>query len=303
MPEFPRSNVLHTSQWGRALGLRRLRVGRLFHPRNNRWRLLVFATIAVLLIVGVAIAAAAYPQSAIQPTGGQRNLPPSWEHPLGTDWVGRDLAARTMKGMWLSLRIGALTALVSTLVSVVFAVAATAGPKWLDRAVSWLVDATIGLPQIVLSILIAFAVGGGARGVILAVALTLWPPLTRLLRAEILKLKDEPYVAMSRAQGHTPAWIVGHHLLPALTPHIIVGLAIMFPHAILHESTLTFLGFGIEPTTPSLGIILSEGMRYLSNGQWWAVLGPIAVLVTLATVLDACGDLLRSLLAPVTRHQ
>ena len=230
-------------------------------------------------------------------------LPPSRQFPLGTDWVGRDLAARTMKGMWLSIRIGALTALVSTAVSVLFAVLATAGSRWLDRIVSWLVDATIGLPQIVLAILIAFAVGGGTRGVVLAVGLTLWPPLTRLLRAEILKLKEEPFVAMSRAQGHGSAWVIRHHLLPALTPHILVGLAIMFPHAILHESTLTFLGFGIEPTTPSLGIILAEGMRYLSNGQWWAVLGPIAVLVTLATVLDACGDLLRSLLAPVSRHQ
>ncbi|WIM70650.1 ABC transporter permease [Corynebacterium suedekumii] len=303
MPEFLRADVLHTNRWGRALGLRWLRFGRLVHPRNNRGRLLVLVSVAFLLILGIALASGLYPQSAIQPTGGQRNLPPSWQFPLGTDWVGRDLAARTMKGMWLSIRIGALTALVSTAVSVLFAVLATAGSRWLDRIVSWLVDATIGLPQIVLAILIAFAVGGGTRGVVLAVGLTLWPPLTRLLRAEILKLKEEPFVAMSRAQGHGSAWVIRHHLLPALTPHILVGLAIMFPHAILHESTLTFLGFGIEPTTPSLGIILAEGMRYLSNGQWWAVLGPIAVLVTLATVLDACGDLLRSLLAPVSRHQ
>lgn len=273
------------------------------HPRNNRMRLAVVAVIAVALIVAIAVAAMLYPPGATQPTGGQRNLPPSWRFPLGTDWVGRDLAARTMTGMWLSIRIGVLTAVFSTVVSVVLALLATSGPKWLDGLVSWIVDATIGLPQIVLSILIAFAVGGGVTGVILAVGLTLWPPLTRLLRAEILKLKEEPYVQVSRGQGRGPGWIAAHHILPALTPHIIIGLALTFPHAILHESTLTFLGFGIEPTTPSLGIILSEGMRYLSNGQWWAVLGPIAVLVALATVLDACGDLLRRLLAPATRHE
>lgn len=273
------------------------------HPRNNRLRLAIAATVAVALIVAVAVAALAYPPEATQPTGGQRNLPPSWQFPLGTDWVGRDLAARTLKGLWLSLRIGALTALFSTAVAVALALLATTGPKWLDGVVSWIVDTTIGLPQIVLSILIAFSVGGGAAGIILAVGLTSWPPLTRLLRAEILKVKEEPYVQVSRSQGRGPGWVAVQHILPAVAPQIIVGLAVAFPHAILHESTLTFLGFGIEPTTPSLGIILSEGMRYLGNGQWWAVLGPIALLVLLATTLDACGDLLRRLLAPVTRHQ
>lgn len=102
MPEFLRADVLHTNRWGRALGLRWLRFGRLVHPRNNRGRLLVLVSVAFLLILGIALASGLYPQSAIQPTGGQRNLPPSWQFPLGTDWVGRDLAARTMKGMWLS---------------------------------------------------------------------------------------------------------------------------------------------------------------------------------------------------------
>ncbi|HZK32001.1 MAG TPA: ABC transporter permease subunit, partial [Corynebacterium sp.] len=137
----------------------------------------------------------------------------------------------------------------------------------------------------------------------LGVSLTQWPPLTRLLRAEILKVREEPYVEISRSQGRTGWWVARHHVLPAVLPHIIVGFVIMFPHAILHESALTFLGFGLEPTRPSLGIILSEGLRFLANGQWWLVLGPIAILVALATLLDACGDLLRQLLAPASRHQ
>lgn len=271
--------------------------------RNNRVRLLILATLAAALIAVILISAAAYPDSAVRPTSGQRNVEPSWQLPLGTDWLGRDMFARTMKGMALSLLLGLAMALVSTLLSALFALAAAMGPKWMDRAVGWLVDVTIGLPQIIASLLIAFAVGGGVPGVILAVSLTQWPPLARLLRAEILKVREEPYVAVSRARGRSAWWVAWHHICPAIAPHLIVGFVLMFPHSILHESALTFIGFGLEPTTPSLGIILSEGLRFLSTGQWWLVLGPIVLLVALATLLDACGDRLRQLLSPASRHE
>ncbi|WIM73277.1 hypothetical protein QP028_07180 [Corynebacterium suedekumii] len=147
MPEFLRADVLHTNRWGRALGLRWLRFGRLVHPRNNRGRLLVLVSVAFLLILGIALASGLYPQSAIQPPGvsaTSRRAGSSRSAPTGS---GAIWPPARWKGMWLSIRIGALTALVSTAVSVLFAVLATAGSRWLDRVVSWLVDATIGFPR------------------------------------------------------------------------------------------------------------------------------------------------------------
>lgn len=278
----------------------------LYRPRrtlNNRVLFAVFLVLAIAWLAFILILAASYPESSVRPTAGQRNLPPSGEFWLGTDWMGRDMMARTVKGLTLSLRVAAITATVSVVVSVIFGVLAAIGPKWTDWLVNWLVDMTLGVPHIVASLLISFAVGGGTLGVILGVGLTQWAPLARLIRGEILKVREEPYVAMSRARGHGSGWVVGNHLLSALVPHILVGYVYMVPHSILHESSLTFLGFGFDPSRPSLGIILSEGLRFLSNGQWWLVAGPIVMLLVLVLLLEACSQLLRGLLAPATRHQ
>lgn len=273
------------------------------HPRNNRFRLMITGILAVLIIAAILLIAYTTPPEALKPVNGQRNLPPSWDHLLGTDWLGRDLAGRVFVGMRLSLWLGLISSFGSMVIALLVALAAGLGPAWLDRAMSWLIDATLGLPQIVFALLVSFALGGGAVGVTVAIAVTQWPPLARLLRAEIFTVRSEPYVEYSRARGMPPAAIASNHIIPAVVPHLIVGFLIAFPHAIVHESMLTFLGYGIDPTTPSLGIVLSEGLRYLTNGQWWAVLGPIAVLVVLATVLDRCGDLTRRLLVPETRHE
>lgn len=265
---------------------------------NQRLRLVTMLVLATALTAAVLIAAGLVEPSALTPTSGQRNLPPSWKHPLGTDWLGRDLAARTVHGMRLSLGIGIAAGLGATGVAVGVALVGGLGPRWVDHCASWLTDATLGLPQVVLSLLVSFAVGGGAAGVITAITVTGWPPLARLLRAEVLATRAAEFVEYSRAQGRSPL----PHVLSALAPQTIVGAVIALPHAIVHESMLTFLGFGIEPTTPSVGIILSEGTRYLAHGQWWAVVGPIVMLVSFALVLDRAGDLARRLTHPVTRH-
>lgn len=266
---------------------------------NNRLRLAVTAGCAALLIAAVVVVAAATDPAALEPTAGQRNEPPSAAHWLGTDWLGRDLAARTVVGLRLSLGLGVVAAGGATVMAAAVALAGTLGPGWVRAAAGWLTDATLGVPQIVSSLMISFAVGGGAAGVAVAITLTGWPPLARMLRGEILAVASEDYIEFSRARGEP---VVGQ-IAAAVFPQVLVGLLIAFPHAIVHESMLTFIGFGIEATTPSLGIVLSEGLRYLANGQWWAVAGPVALLVTLATLLDRCGDLARRLLHPVTRHQ
>ena len=171
--------------------------------------------------------------------------------------------------------------------------------KKADAVVTWLIDLMLGIPHIVLLILISYALGKGFWGVTIGVALTHWPSLARILRAEILQLRDADYVVASRNFGKSPVYIARHHFAPHLIPQMLVGLVLMFPHAILHEAGLTFLGFGIEPTAPAIGVLLSESLRYLTAGKWWLGLFPGLVLLLAVLAFDAANasiDLARGVL-------
>jgi peptide/nickel transport system permease protein len=232
----------------------------------------------------------------------QRNHPPSWSHPCGTDWLGRDMLVRTVRGLCISLGIGMCAAAVSTVISLAMGIAAASLGRRADLMVTGLIDTLIASPHLVLLIMISFSVGGGARGVIVAVALTHWTRLARIIRAEILQLKTADYILLSAKLGKKPLWIVRHHLLPNLFPQFLVGLILLFPHAIMHAAGLTFLGFGLSPHTPAIGVLLSEAMRHLSTGYWWLAVAPGLALILFVKLFDIMGGALRILLDPQTRH-
>ena len=163
-----------------------------------------------------------------------------------------------------------------------------------------MVDIVMSVPHIVLLILISFALGGGTRGVIIAVAVTHWPSLTRVIRAEVLQLRSAEFVQASRRLGRTPMWIALNHMVAHVMPQFIVGLVLLFPHAILHEAGLTFLGFGLSPHSPAIGVILAESMRYLSLGYWWLAIIPGLALLITVKVIDALGEGLRDMIDPHT---
>jgi len=169
--------------------------------------------------------------------------------------------------------------------------------------ITWLIDLFFSLPHLVLLILISFVLGGGLRGVIIAVAFTHWPGLARIIRAEVLQLKSAEYIQLSARLGHSPAWIARHHMLPHLIPQFIVGLILLFPHAILHEAGITFIGIGLSPHTPAIGIILSESMRHLSTGYWWLAVLPGAALLIVVKIFDVLGENVRTLLDPKTSQE
>lgn len=154
------------------------------------------------------------------------------------------------------------------------------------------------MPHLVTLILIAFVLGGGAKGVVIGIALTHWPTLTRVLRAEILQIKSAEYVEISKKLGKSRMWIIRKHYLPHLLPQLFVGFILLFPHAILHESAITFLGFGLSPEQPAIGIILSESMKYLSTGIWWLAFFPGLSLIVMVAIFDAFGNNLRKLIYP-----
>lgn len=269
--------------------------------RRRRALAQIGAAAGVLLVIVVAGTAMAPAAELTNLTA--RRLPPSLAHPFGTDWLGRDMLARTLLGLRLSLFVGTLAASVSAVLALVLGAAAGALGRRADTVVSWLVDLFLALPHLVLLILLAFVLGGGARGVIIGVAVTHWPSLTRLLRGEARRVAASDYVAAAHRMGHGGWWVARHHLTRHLLPHFTVGLVLLFPHAILHEAALSFLGFGLPPHAPAIGNILSDAMRYLSGGAWWLAVFPGMALLIAVLAVNVVGENLRALLDPRSVHE
>ena len=263
---------------------------------NNRRRMLAAIVASVVALIVVVIAGALAADDAQATDFTVKNLAPSLAHPFGTDWMGRDMLARTVAGLSTSVLVGLLSASVSSVIALVLALCAALGGPRADALVSWLIDLVMGIPHIVLLILISYALGRGALGVTVGVAVTHWPSLARVLRAEILQCRAQPYVAMSRALGVGGVRLARDHMLPHLVPQYLVGLVLMFPHAILHEASVTFLGFGLPPEQPAVGVILSESMSYLSAGMWWLAVFPGLALLGVVLLFDRMGSLVRRLL-------
>ena len=222
---------------------------------------------------------------------------PSLAHPFGTDWMGRDMFTRTIKGLSLSIVIGIGASVISSIIATILAFLASAN-RWLDEAVSWAIDLFASIPHILLLMMISIALGKGAFGVIMAVAFSHWVNLTRVLRAEVLQINTSEYVALSNRLGRSKLWIAKEHILPLVLSQIFVGTLLVFPHAIMHEASITFLGFGLSPHEPAIGIILSESMSYLAMGAWWLAFFPGLALLVVVLLFDIIGDNLKRLLDP-----
>lgn len=274
-----------------------------FSLANRRARTVCLAIFCLAVFAGLFLLAWLVGEQGLSVNFMQRNQPPSWDHLFGTDWLGRDMFVRTIKGLRISLGIGMAAALSSTLFALVLGLAAATMGRHVDRLVTGMVDVVISIPHLVMLILISFSMGGGARGVIIAVALSHWTRLARIVRAEIMQLSSTDYVRLSRRLGRSPLWIARHHLLPNLLPQFLVGLILLFPHAIMHAAGLTFLGFGLPPHMPAIGVLLSEAMRHISTGYWWLAVAPGLALLFFVKLFDLLGGAVRSLTAPKTSQE
>lgn len=269
---------------------------------NRRKRTFLLLLLCVALLAAVAVSGILLAQDAARTDFSIKNQMPSRAHLFGTDWMGRDMLSRTLTGLSMSIRIGLATAVVSAVVSLLLGSAAALSRR-ADRIVTYCIDLVMGVPHILLLILVSLACGKGLTGVVLGVTLTHWTSLARVLRGEILQLRSAPYIQVAAKLGQSKWAIARRHLLPHLLPQFLTGLVLQFPHAILHESSLTFLGFGLSPEQPAIGNILSEGMSYLTTGKWWLALFPGLALVITVALFAALGEGVRRLLDPATAHE
>lgn len=265
---------------------------------NRRTKVLILTAVMAAIIVTTYAMGVLISDELVASNFMNAKLPPSWEHPFGTDNLGRDLLMRTLKGMSVSMTVGLVASCISAVIAVFVGIAAATGSKRVDSFINWVIDLVMGVPHIVLIILISFALGRGLKGLLVGVAATHWTSLARLIRGEVLQLRNQQYVAVSRRLGKSSGWILVHHLLPHLVPQFFVGLVLMFPHAILHEASISFLGYGLPPEQPAIGIILSESMKYISSGMWWMAVFPGLVLVLIVLLVDRLGDNLRMIIDP-----
>lgn len=269
---------------------------------NVRKKVIWFLGFSVMFLFIVFILSFVLSNDYLRLSASNKNLTPSMSHLFGTDWLGRDMFTRTIKGLRLSLAVGAFAALISVMIATLLGICAATFGKTIDAIISWVIDLFIGMPHLVFMILISFIVGSGIYGVILGVSLTHWPALARIVRAEVLQIKNAEYIQVSRSYGKSAWFIAKRHILPAIYPQIMIGFLLLFPHIILHEAALTFLGFGLSPQTPAIGIILAEGMNHLSTGKWWLVVLPGLLLVFVVKMLDNIGEHVRMIFNPASSN-
>jgi len=269
---------------------------------DNRRRLLAMCIFTVVILATVIVVghlhATGSPSPATTTDFSAKNLIPSLSHLFGTDWMGRDMLSRTLAGLALSILVGLLAACASATIALVLGVTAALGGRRADAVISWLTDLILGIPHIVLLILISYAIGRGFWGVTVGIALTHWPGLCRVIRAEVLQCRKSVYVAQASKLGSNGLRIAYRHVLPHVLPQFLVGLVLMFPHAILHEAAMTFLGFGLPPEQAAIGIILSESMGYLSVGYWWLAVFPGVALILVVLMFSGTASNLRRLVDP-----
>lgn len=270
---------------------------------NRRTKVVALTGLMAGLLIAVYAFGILIPEEAYASSFLNAKQPPSWGHPFGTDSLGRDLLMRTLKGMSVSITVGLVASVISAVIAVFVGIAAATGSKWVDGFINWAIDLVMGVPHTILVILISFAFGRGLKGLLIGIAATHWCSLARLIRGEVLQLRSQQYVAVSRKLGKSSGWILIHHLLPHLVPQFFVGLILMFPHAILHEASISFLGYGLPPEQPAIGIILSESMKYLSAGMWWTAVFPGLVMVLIVLLVDRLGDNLRMILDPYSAQE
>lgn len=284
--------------------------------RSDKVALAALATIAALVLIAICAPLVVKLLGVPGPTVQDRTavdafgtpLGPSGDHPFGVDSLGRDVLARTVYGARVSLLVGVAGTAVAVLLGVAVGLLAGYHRGWVDTLLSRFVDVVLAFPVLLLGIGIASAcslgegcVGGavapGVRTVILVVALVSWTSIARIVRGQVLSLRERDFVLAARSLGASNRRIVAREILPNLVAPVIVYSSLLLPQTMLLEAALSFLGVGVSPPTTSWGWMIADAAENFDT-QWWYMLSPGAALMLTVLAFNLLGDGLRDALDP-----
>jgi len=281
-------------------------------PRARRRRLLVkrfmrrpFAVAGLAVAIGFVLMAVFAPILApYDPNATDFDAileKPSWEHLLGTDELGRDVLSRIIFGARASILAGVFATLLAIVIAVPIGLVAGFYRGWIDPVISRLTDVLLAFPFLILAVGLAAILGPSLTNATLALGLAAAPGLIRVARAEALSLREEDYVRAAVANGAGDVRILGRHVVPNMTGTLIVQATVTIPAAIIGEAALSFLGLGVQPPTPSWGVMLADAQSYLSDAPRLALYPGLAILIC-SLSFNMLGDGLRDALDPKTQR-
>ena len=261
-----------------------------------------------IVILGVFIVAAIFadqiaPYHYETQLRGSRLLAPSWSHPFGTDEVSRDLLSRMIYGLRISLLVSLGAVAIGLPIGV--AIGYTAGyiGRWVDAILMRLVDTMLAFPGILVALVILTVLGTGTREVAITLGIGAIPIFGRLARGQMLQEKERDYVMAARTLGSGPVRIIMRHVAINTLPPIMIQAALVMAFAVIAEASLSFLGLGASPPTPTIGLILNAAREFLIIGAWWFALMPIAALALMLIALNFLADAILEATSPYVRNK
>jgi peptide/nickel transport system permease protein len=259
--------------------------------KNNPWLYTGFILLAVIASAAL-FAPVLAPRDPAQQNLEQDLLPYSHTHPLGTDKLGRDILSRILYGGRVSLAVGAATVAISLALGLCIGSLAGYAGGWVDQSLMRIVDVLLAFPGILVAIALTAVLGPGLQHVVIALCLIGWTGYARLVRGQIVTLREREFVHAARALGLPPARIVARHLLPNLISPLMIQSTFGLAAAIVAEGSLSFLGLGVEPPTPSWGAMLNEGRQFLLVAPHLTLYPGLALMATVLS-LNLLGDALQ----------
>lgn len=270
------------------------RRGRLRQALKKDRKAQVGLAVLAIFVIGMTFAALISPYDPNEMTLDMMSGP-SLAHPLGTDDLGRDLLSRILYGTRVSLLIGVSTVAIALVLGVAMGMAAGWYGGWLDLVIMRYIDLQWAFPNFIIAVYLVAVFGAGLVNVIVAVSLAFLDDFARIARSMTLTIREEQFVDAARTMGFSDARILARHILPSAMAPIIVQATVSVSYAILGEATLSFLGLGVEATTPTWGLILADGRGFVSQAWWLGVFPGLAIMLVVLAI-NFIGDWLRDAL-------
>ncbi len=282
-----------------------LQASTLYRDAWNRLKKNKLAIASFILLVILALVAIFAPLIAPYDPYAQDltrlNEPPSADHWFGIDDIGRDIFSRVVYGTQISMLVGVVCEAICVPIGVILGALAGYFGGWVDSIISRIIEIFASFPMILFAIAIMFILGPGVMNVFIAIGVIGWTGLARMIRGQIMQLKEKEFIEAARASGASNMKIIFRHLIPNCLSTIIVVITLDIPGDIMLESTLSFVGLGVQPPTPSWGSMISEGRKFIRQNVWYSFFPGLAIMLVVLA-FNTLGDGVRDALDPKLKN-